>query len=102
MDGRLLILSRLVVRDLRYRTAQAVLMLVAITAATTVLTLALALHGVTSQPYQHTRIATRGPDVVATVGGPAMSVHIPGHAPRSIGASECRRRTGRSRPRSGR
>jgi putative ABC transport system permease protein len=91
MDGRLLILSRLVARDLRYRTAQAVLMLLAITAATTVLTLALALHGVTSQPYQHTRAATRGPDVVAALGGPAMSVHIPGHAPRNIGVTPTRR-----------
>jgi putative ABC transport system permease protein len=83
--GKLFIVSRLVARDLRYRKAQAVLMMLAITAATTVLSLALALHGVTSKPYQHTRAATRGPDVVAQVGGPAGSAHIPGHAPQNIG-----------------
>jgi putative ABC transport system permease protein len=83
--SRALLIGRLVARDLRRRPAQAVLMLLAITAATTVLSLALALHGVTSQPYQHTRTATRGPDVVATLGGAAGSVHIPGHAPQNIG-----------------
>jgi len=85
--SRALVIGRLVARDLRHRPAQAVLMLLAITAATTVLSLALALHGVTSQPYQHTRAATRGPDVVAQLGGASgLSVHIPGHPPRSIGA----------------
>jgi len=83
--GKLFIVSRLVARDLRHRPAQAVLMLLAITAATTVLSLALALHGVTSQPYQHTRAATRGPDVVATLGGATGMGHIPGHAPSDFG-----------------
>jgi hypothetical protein len=63
------LICRLVARDLRRRPAQAVLLL-AITAATTVLTLALALHGVTSQPYQSTRAATAGPDVVDQFGLP--------------------------------
>jgi putative ABC transport system permease protein len=63
--GRILLLCRLAGRDLRRRPAQAALMLLAIMAATTTLTLALALHGVTSQPYQQTRAATAGPDVVA-------------------------------------
>jgi putative ABC transport system permease protein len=85
MDGRLLIISRLVARDLRHRPGQAILMLLAITAATTVLTLGLALHGVTSQPYQHTRAATRGPDVVAALGGATGMVHLPGHAPQNFG-----------------
>ena len=44
---------------------EAALLLLAITAATTTLTLGLVLHGVTSQPYQQTRAATDGPDVVA-------------------------------------
>jgi putative ABC transport system permease protein len=83
--SRVLLIGRLVARDLRYRPAQAVLMLLVITAATTVLSLAFALHGVTNRPYQHTRAATRGPDVVAQLGGPELSVHIPGHAPRNIG-----------------
>ena len=63
--GRLLLVCRLAARDLRHRRAQAVLLLLAITAATAMLTLGLALHGVTSQPYQQTRAATSGPDVVA-------------------------------------
>ena len=63
--GRLLLVGRLAARDLRHRPAQAVLLLLAITAATTTLTLGLVLHGVTSQPYQQTRAATNGPDVVA-------------------------------------
>ncbi|HEY5354054.1 MAG TPA: FtsX-like permease family protein [Streptosporangiaceae bacterium] len=52
-------------RDLRHHPAQAFLLLLAITAATATLALGLALHGVTSQPYQRTRAATNGPDVVA-------------------------------------
>ncbi len=42
------------------------MLLVVILAATTALTLGLVLHGVTAQPYQQTRDATAGPDVVAT------------------------------------
>jgi putative ABC transport system permease protein len=76
--GKLLLIGRLVGRDLRYRPAQAVLLLLAITAATTVLSLALALHGVTQHPYQQTRAATRGPDVVGLFGGPAVGPHGPG------------------------
>ncbi len=68
--GKLLLIGRLVGRDLRFRPAQAVLLLLAITAATTVLSLALALYGVTQHPFQQTRAATRGPDVVALLGGP--------------------------------
>ena len=83
--SRALFIGRLVVRDLRHRPAQAFLMLLAITAATTVLSMALALHGVTSQPYQHTRAATRGPDVVAVLGGPVGTVGLPGHAPQNFG-----------------
>ena len=83
--SRALLIGRLAVRDMRRRAAQVVLLLLAITAATTVLSLALALHGVTSQPYQQTRTDTRGPDVVAALGGPLGSVHVPGHAPHLIG-----------------
>ena len=63
--GKILLACRLVARDLRHRPGQAVLLLLAITAATATLTLALVLHGVTSQPYEQTRAATSGPDVVA-------------------------------------
>jgi len=84
--SRMLLIGRLVARDLRHRPGQAVLMLLVITAATTVLSLAFALHGVTSRPYQHTRTATRGPDVIAQLGGASgLSMHVPGHAPRNVG-----------------
>ncbi len=63
--GRILIVCRLVVRDLRHRPVQAVLLLVVITAAMATLTLGLVLRGVTSQPYAQSKAATAGPDVVA-------------------------------------
>jgi putative ABC transport system permease protein len=63
--GRMRVIGRLAVRDIRYRPAQAILLLLVITAATAVLSLGLVLRGVTSQPYQQTKAATRGPDVVA-------------------------------------
>jgi ABC-type lipoprotein release transport system permease subunit len=63
--GRLLLISRLAARDLRARPVEAALLLLAIIGATTTLTLGLALHGVTDKPYEQTREATAGPDVVA-------------------------------------
>src|SRR5512132_1519750 len=70
--GRMVLVGRLAARDLRRRPAEAALLLLAITAATTTLTLGLVLHEVASDPYQNTRAATAGPDVVATVyPGPA-------------------------------
>jgi len=65
--GRFLLIARLAARDLRRRPAEAALLLLAITAATATLTLGLVLHGVASDPYQRTREATAGPDVVASV-----------------------------------
>jgi putative ABC transport system permease protein len=65
--GRLVLIARLAVRDLRHRPAQAVLLLLAITAATSTLTLGLALNGVTSSPYLNTKAATNGPDVTAII-----------------------------------
>jgi putative ABC transport system permease protein len=79
--GRLLLIGRLAARDTRRHLAQAILLLVAVTAATTVLTLGLALSGVASNPYQQTRAATRGPDVVATLSDPGQAkslVHASG------------------------
>jgi putative ABC transport system permease protein len=64
--GRLLLVGRLAARNLRRRPAEAVLLLLAMMAATTVLTLGLVLRGVTDDPYQSTREATAGPDVVAS------------------------------------
>jgi putative ABC transport system permease protein len=63
--GRLLLVCRLAVRDVRRHLAQALLLVIAIAAAAAILTMALDLNGVTSHPYRQTRVATRGPDVVA-------------------------------------
>jgi len=64
--GRVTVVGRLVARDLRRRPAQALLLLLVITAAMATLTLGLILHGVTGRPYAQTRAATAGPDVVAS------------------------------------
>ena len=66
--GRVLLVFRLAARNVRRRPTEAALLVLAIMAATTMLTLGLALHGVTDDPYQHTREATAGADVVASVG----------------------------------
>ena len=65
--GRILLVGRLAVRDLRRRRIEAALLLLAIMAATTTLTLGLVLRDAASDPYQSTREATNGPDVVASV-----------------------------------
>jgi ABC-type lipoprotein release transport system permease subunit len=64
--GRVLLVFRLAAGNLRRRPAEAALLLLAITAATTTLTLGLVLRGVTNDPYETTREATAGPDVVAS------------------------------------
>jgi putative ABC transport system permease protein len=66
--GRVLLVFRLAARNVRRRPVEAALLGLAIMAATTTLTVGLALHGVTDSPYQHTREATAGADVVASVG----------------------------------
>lgn len=67
MVGRLLLIWRLTRTDLRHRSAQAVLLLLAIAAGAATLTLGLALHGTLDDPYARTRAATNGPDVVVTL-----------------------------------
>ena len=67
--GQITLICRLSVRDLRRRPAQAALLLVVLTTALATTTLALVLHGVTSQPYAQTRAATAGPDVTASSAG---------------------------------
>jgi ABC-type antimicrobial peptide transport system permease subunit len=62
----MLLISRLAARDVRRHPAQAGLVLLVIAAATATLALGLALRGVTTQPYQHTRAVTAGPDVVVS------------------------------------
>jgi putative ABC transport system permease protein len=66
--GRVLLLFRLARQDIRHHAAQAVLLVVAIAAATAVLSLAFTLNGVNANPYQQTMAATKGPDVVAQSG----------------------------------
>ena len=64
--GRLFLVWRLAVKDIRHRPALSLLLLLVIAAAVATSTLGLALRGTTSDPYQRTRAATDGPDVVAT------------------------------------
>ncbi len=68
--GRVLLVCRLAARDLRRRPAEVALLLLAITAATSTLTLGLGLRDVLSRPFESTRAATSGPDVVASVASP--------------------------------
>jgi FtsX-like permease family len=85
--GRLLLVCRLAVRDLRRRPAEAALLLLAITAATATLTIGLVLQDVTDKPYQRTREATAGPDVVASVSGDQAGLQALSKAPGVIGHS---------------
>jgi putative ABC transport system permease protein len=67
--GKIFLVGRLAARDLRRRPVEAMMVLLVIAAAATTLTVALALSGVTNRPYQQTRLATAGPDVIAIEGG---------------------------------
>ena len=79
--GKIRLIGRLVGRDLRRRPGPAVLLVLAITAATATLALGLVLRDVTNQPYQQTRAATHGPDVVAQIRGFGPAVSRPGGGP---------------------
>ncbi|HEU0286219.1 MAG TPA: ABC transporter permease, partial [Nocardioidaceae bacterium] len=65
--GRALLVFRLASRDLRRRPVEAALLLVVILAATATLTIGLTLRQVAASPYDDTRRATHGADVVASV-----------------------------------
>ena len=65
MTGLALFLGRLAGANVRRHPIEALLLALTIVGATATLTLGLALHGVTNNPYQRTRAATAGPDVVA-------------------------------------
>ncbi|MGH8994911.1 MAG: ABC transporter permease, partial [Acidimicrobiales bacterium] len=88
--GKLLLVWRLAVKDLLHNAAEAVLLLLAVAAATAAMTLGLALHGVTNAPYARTQAATHGPDVVANVspGGPNPSAPIPAKVMNELHALE--------------
>lgn len=80
MIGRLLLICRLLVRDLRRRPAETVLLLIAVAAATGTLTVGLALNEMVADPYRQTRAATAGPDVTAepgTTGEEALTALAP-------------------------
>ena len=79
--SKIRLIGRLVGRDLRRHPGPAVLLVLAITAATATLTLGLVLDGVTNQPYQQTREATKGPDVVAMIFGFTPLSTGPGNGP---------------------
>ncbi|MEV1006193.1 FtsX-like permease family protein [Streptomyces sp. NPDC049881] len=63
--GRLLLIWRLIARDMRRRPGEAVMFLVAVTAATTSLTLGMAADNAVASGYMKTREATAGPDITA-------------------------------------
>ncbi|GAA0967192.1 ABC transporter permease [Actinocorallia libanotica] len=63
--GRILLVFRLVLADVRRHPGQAAMLLFAITAATAALSLGASLGGATDALYRQTRAATAGPDVVA-------------------------------------
>ena len=63
--GTGIVVGRLAVKGIRHRPGQALLLLLALVAATSTLTVGLALRGATDTPYARTRAATRGPDLVA-------------------------------------
>jgi putative ABC transport system permease protein len=64
--SRAFLVFRLAVRGIRHRPGEAAMLMVVIVAASAALTVSLILHGVTAEPYQMTRDATAGPDVLAT------------------------------------
>lgn len=63
--GRLVLVARLVVRDLRRRRLQSLLLVVMIATTTSTLALALTLSHTSEGQFARTRAATAGPDVVA-------------------------------------
>ena len=85
----LLLLWRLASGDVRRHLVESVMVFVVIAAAAATLTVSLALSGVTDNPYQQTRTATAGPDVIAdVVAGGARACR--GQASGSAGAARRR------------
>ena len=84
--GRILLVFRLVLADVRRHPTQAVILLVSVTAATAMLGLGGSLHGATETLYRQTRAATAGPDAVALSPGTSRTTitalksleHMPG------------------------
>jgi putative ABC transport system permease protein len=64
----MLLISRLVIGDIRRRWVQSLLLVVMVLTTTTTLALALALHHASQNPFARTQAATKGPDFVAESG----------------------------------
>ncbi|MER5753659.1 FtsX-like permease family protein [Streptomyces sp. NPDC002088] len=71
--GRLLLIWRLIVRDLRRRPGEAAMFLIAVTAATAALAMGLATDNTVATAYAKTRTATAGPDVMVSTTDPDPS-----------------------------
>jgi putative ABC transport system permease protein len=67
--GRLLVVARLAIGDVKRRPAQAFLVFVMIATTSATLTIGLSLRHVTEDPFARTRAASAGPDAVIEVGG---------------------------------
>ena len=67
--GRILLVVRLVLGDIRRHPAHAGMLVLSIAVATTMLSLGVSLHGVADRLYLQTRAVTAGPDLVAVVPG---------------------------------
>ncbi|MGW7685809.1 FtsX-like permease family protein [Kribbella sp. NPDC054772] len=63
--GRIVLVVRLVLADVRRHKAHAAMLVLAVTAAVATLALGLSLYGASDSLYRQTRAATGGPDVVA-------------------------------------
>ncbi|TKK89364.1 FtsX-like permease family protein [Herbidospora galbida] len=89
--GRVLLVFRLVLGDLRRHPGPAVLLVLSTLVATAVLSLGMSLPGATERLYLQTRAATAGPDVVAIAPGLSRAAdtaltsleNVPGVAARS-------------------
>lgn len=62
------LVARLAWHNMRHRRASSVLLLLALSTATTALSLAVSLDAAAQAPWDHTRTATRGADVLVTAG----------------------------------
>jgi putative ABC transport system permease protein len=65
--GPLRLALRLGARDLRHRPGTGLLLLLAMLAATTTMTLALTVRGAAQKPWDHALVVTNGPHVVVAV-----------------------------------
>jgi putative ABC transport system permease protein len=72
--GKVVLVVRLVLADIRRHRTQAAMLLLAVTAATATLALGLSLGGASQALYEQTRAASAGPDVVALAPDPGPAV----------------------------